>query len=158
VHCSFPFFGPTSSLPPRTSSRPIPRPCPLPHAYQNIAFCGRRRIVSDYLLISLSLPPHAFKICAPLISTALMQSSRNLLLHYDYSMPSFFSYQIRDLLFLLQVRVPFPCFLTFTLTCEYCSFLLTRIFFFGRLDQRSSLFCISFLVDVIVPFSLNPLC
>jgi hypothetical protein len=57
-----------------------------------------------------------------------MQSSRNLLLHYDYSMPSFFSYQIRDLLFLLQVRVPFPCFLTVTLTCEYCSF-LTRFFF-----------------------------
>jgi hypothetical protein len=51
-----PFFGPTSSLPPRASSRPIPRPCPLPHAYQKIAFCGRRRIVSDYLLISLSPP------------------------------------------------------------------------------------------------------
>jgi hypothetical protein len=53
--------------------------------------------------------------------------------------------------FFLQVRVPFPCFLLSHYLVNIVLFFLTRIpfFFFGRLDQRSSLFCIFFLFSLM---------
>jgi hypothetical protein len=57
---------------------------------------------------------------------------------------------------------PIPLFLTFTLSCEYCSFLsyTNSFFFFWKIGPTFIfiLHFLSFLVDVIVPFSLNPLC
>ena len=129
----------TTHPPPLSPSSRISKDCVL---------CGRHRLVSDYLLISLSLTMHLKYMCA----SHFYCPSCNPTCCYTttHQCPVSYLFQIRDLFFFFcKCASHSLVFLLSHYLVNIVLFFLTRFFFFGRLDQRSSLFCIFFLSSLM---------